>query len=245
VNKPILALAVVCAGLHAQPRPPCGAVPIPAYPQAGAPPAVRVWERTDWAPPACTGWSSSDSATLVATAARFSLPGDDAAIRRRLGAVSAMRGLIYWSTTHQGWQPFILDAYALTGAAGARRADFAADEIAAGHSLYMLQEDNLLGKVVYEMHVDAASADRLVIATRNVNAVRYFGVPIFQPGDIQTICFLDREPNEVWRYYAVMRMPKQASLLTMGHTASLINRAVALYRYLAGVPADREPPAAR
>jgi hypothetical protein len=62
---------------------------------------------------------------------------------------------------------------------------------------------------------------------------------------MQSICFLDRESKDVWRYYNLTRMPKQASVLTMGHDASFINRAVALYRYLAGIPADQEPPAAR
>lgn len=241
----LLVSAAFCAALQAQPQPPCGVAPVPAYPAPGAAPAVRVWEHSDWTPPACTGWSATESATLVAVAARFPAAGGSEALRRRIGAVSAMRGLLYWSTTHQSWQPLILDAYAVTAAEGVRRQDFSADEIAAGRTLYLEQQDNLLGKVVYEMRVASASAGRLVVATRNANAVRYFGVPLFQGGDIQTICFLDRDGQDTWRYYAILRMPKQAGLLTMGRDASLINRAVALFRYLAAIPADREPPAAR
>jgi hypothetical protein len=84
-----------------------------------------------------------------------------------------------------------------------------------------------------------------VLSTRNASAIRYFGLPLFQPGEIQSICFLDREPKDVWRYYTLTRMAKQASIVTMGQTASLVNRAVAMFRYLAAIPADREPPAAR
>jgi len=40
-----------------------------------------------------------------------------------------------------------------------------------------------------------------------------------------------------------MRTGKNASLLTAGYEASSINRAVAFYRYLAGIPTDKEPPA--
>lgn len=241
--RPALLLLLICAA-QAQPEPPCGAAPNPSYPEAGSPPVVRVWQNFDWTPPLCTGWSPSQSATVVATAARFPLPGGADALRRRIGAVSAMRGLLYWSTTHQSWQPLLLDAYALTAADGARRKDFAPEEIESGRTLYVLQEDNLLGKVVYETHIAGALADRIVLTTRNASAVRYFGVALFQPGDIQSISFLDRNPKDVWRYYAILRMPRQAGLLTMGHDASLVNRAVALYRYLAGIPADREPPAA-
>jgi len=216
---------------------------VPSYPEAAAAPAVKVWERADWTPPACTGWSPSEPPTLVATAAHILVPGGTDVLRRRIGAVSQMKGLLYWSTTHQKWQPLILDAYALTAADGARRSDFSPEDLA--KPAYIFQEDNLLGKVVYEIRLASASPDRLVVSTHNVTAVRYFGVPLFQPGELQSVLFLDREPKDIWRYYALTRLPKQAGVLLMGNTASLVNRAVAMFRYLAAIPADREPPTAR
>jgi hypothetical protein len=36
-----------------------------------------------------------------------------------------------------------------------------------------------------------------------------------------------------------------ASSLIAGHEASLVNRAVAIYRHLTGIPTDQEPPASR
>jgi hypothetical protein len=156
-----------------------------------------------------------------------------------------MTGLLYWSTNTQKWQPFILEAYALTAPEGARRGDFAPAEMAAGRTLYTMQHDNLLGKVVYEIRVASSSPTRLIFSTANAAPIRYLGLPLFQAADIQSICFLDRESKDVWRYYSILRMPKQSAILTLGHQASLINRAVGLFRYLAAIPGNQEPPAAR
>jgi len=242
-------LAALCApllaGAEPGPQPPCGTAPFPPYPAEEGSPAVKIWTGFDWTPQACTGWSLSPSATVVVTVARFRYSGGAEGLRRRIGAISEMRGLRYWSTTYQKWQTLIIDAYALTGPEGdQRRPDFSPDEIAAGRSLHVRQEDNLLGKATYGMHIASASADRLVFATENSSTIRFLGLPFFQPGQIQSICFLDRESQDVWRYYSIARMARQASLL-VGHDASLINRAVAVFRHLSGIPADREPPAAR
>src|SRR5579863_3283398 len=138
--RPVLILAAaLCAGISpaadSGPQPPCGTKPFPPYPDAIGAPAVKVWNGSDWAAPPCTGWQASPYATLVATVARFRYTGGTEGLRRRIGAVSEMSGLLYWSSSHQKWQPLILDAYALTGAEGGRRKDFAAEEIAAGRSL--------------------------------------------------------------------------------------------------------------
>lgn len=65
-------------------------------------------------------------------------------------------------------------------------------------------------------------------------------MPLFSPGDIQSIYFFERESQDVWRYYSIVRTSKNASQLTAGNEASAINRAVAFYRYLAGIPTDKE-----
>ncbi len=78
------------------------------------------------------------------------------------------------------------------------------------------------------MRIRSASPDRLVFDTENIGAVRYLLMPIFHPGDMQTITFLDREAQDVWRYCSILRTGKNASLLTAGYEAPSINRAVAL-----------------
>jgi hypothetical protein len=185
----------------------------------------------------------------MATAGRFRVASGIGEIRRRIGAISEFQGMLYWSTTHQKWQPMIVDAYAITSATkGQRRKDFSADELSGGSAFYYQQTDNLSGKAIYRMHIIASSADRLVFETENISTMRYLLVPLFGPGDLQTIYFLDRESsktNEVWRYYSLLRTGRNSSKLITGHEASSINRAVAFFRYLAGVPTNMEPPAAR
>ena len=152
----------------------------------------------------------------------------------------------YWSTTHKHWQTLIRDAYAIADVADRRhRADFAPDEIKKGRVFYFEQADNLSGKAVYRMHIVEASASRLVFDVENASTIRYYLVPIFHPGELQSMYFLDRESESVWRYYSIVRMGKNANGLVAGNESSSINRAVAFYRYLVGIPTDQEPPAAR
>jgi hypothetical protein len=230
------------------PQPPCGNATYPSYPDLENSPVVRVWERTewgrDWMPAACTGWTDSGFTTLVATVARFRHASGVEELLRRIGAISEHAGIRYWSITRKRWQTFILNAHALSEASGDRhREDFSPGEMMEGRSLYFQQEDNLSGKGIYRMNIRSASPERLVFDTENFGVVRYLLIPMFRPAELQSITFLDRESQDVWRYYNLTRTAKKASLLTTGHEASSINRAVAYYRYLAGIPTDKEPPA--
>jgi len=235
------------------PQLPCGNDPAPAYPNMDQQPTTRFWDGGDlghdWTPPPCTGWTTRGFSTLVATAGHFRSPRGIDAIRRRIGAISEFDGMLYWSTTHQKWQPMIFNASAMTGSEkGQPRRNFAADEISEGSVYYYQLTDNLAGKAMYRIRIIAASPDHLVFETENISTMRYLLVPLFRPGDLQSIYFLDRElsnSNEDWRYYSLVRTGKNASKLINGHEASSINRAVAFYRYLAGIPTNMEPPAAR
>jgi hypothetical protein len=251
-----MAAAVLCcavvhgAEMGAAPQPPCGGATFPAYPNAGDAPVVKTWDRSDlgrnWTPPACTGWTAPGFSTLVVVAARFRSADGFPGLLRHFGAISELTGMRYWSTTRKRWQTLIVDAYALSAETGnRRRKDFSMDEMAEGRSLYFQQADNVSGRAVYRMLVLTASPDRLVVETENVTTMRYLLLPVFPPGEMQSIYFLEREPDDVWRYYSISRTGRNASWLTAGHEASSINRAVAFYRYLAGIPTDQEPPAAR
>jgi hypothetical protein len=139
-----------------------------------------------------------------------------------------------------------VNAYALTAPPpGRRRQDFTPDEIREGTARYFEQADNLSGAAAYRMRVAEASADRVVFDVENVSIMRYLFVTLFDPGEMQSVYFLDRESDDVWRYYSIARTARTASRLATGHPSSSINRAVAYYRSLAGIPTDQEPPAAR
>ena len=230
------------------PQPPCGSAPFPPYPGLEDPPAVKAWGRgesgRDWIPPACTGWTDPGFTTLVAVAGRFRNASGAEDLLRRIGAISGHAGIRYWSTTRKRWQTLIVESHALSDATGDRpREDFSPGEMTEGRSLYFRQEDNLSGKAIYRMRVRSATPDRLVFDTENTGTVRYLRLPMFRPGALQTITFLDRESRDVWRYYGITRTGRDASLLTAGYESSSANRAVAFYRYLAGIPTDKEPPA--
>jgi len=244
--------AVLCSGPgHAAhgPQPPCGSTEYPPYPDLEKSPAVTVWNKDElgpnWTPPACIGWTYPDFTTLVVTVARFPHASGVEGLLRRVGSISERTGIRYWSTTRKRWQTLVIKAYALSEAVGdRRRKDFLPEEMAEGSSLYFQQEDNMSGKAIYRMHMRSTSPDRLVFDIENISTMWYFLIPLFSPGEMQSIYFLERESQGVWRYYSIMRTSRNASSLTAGNKASAINRAVAFYRYLAGIPTDKEPPAA-
>lgn len=99
-----------------------------------------------------------------------------------------------------------------------------------GKVLYFEQVDNLSGKAIYQLHIAEASADRLVFDIENVSIMRYFFVTPFHPGEMQAIYFLDRESDDVWRYYSIACTGRSASRLATRHESSSINRAIAFYR---------------
>ena len=250
---PLVFLAAILCGeapnhVDSGPVPPCGSTPVPPYPDVDKSPAVKAWDRSDlardWTPPVCAGWAAPGFTTMVGTAALFRHNSGIEGLLGRIGAISELAGVRYWSTTHKRWQTLIISAYALSGSAGGRRRkDFSPDEITEDKSLYYQLEDNLSGKAVFRMHIQSISADRLVFDTENISTMRYFLLPIFRAGEMQSIYFFERDSQDVWRYYSIARTGANASKLSGGRTASSINRAVAFYRYMAAIPTDREPPA--
>jgi hypothetical protein len=232
------------------PQPPCETGPAPPYPSLPDSPVVKSWSASDfgrdWKPPACTGWTAVGFTTLVTTVARFHQVSNAEDLLRRIGAISTLAGVRYWSTTHSRWRTLIVDAYALTAMpAGQRRKDFTPDELKEGSTLYFEQIDNLSGKAIYRMQIVKSSPQQIVIDVENVSTVRYLFMPILHSGEVQSISFLDRESDDVWRYYSIVRTGKSANRLIAGNESSAVNRAVAFYRHLVRIPTDQEPPAAR
>jgi hypothetical protein len=235
---------------EAGPLPPCGKEPIPAYPDMNERAIVKSWSKSDlgrdWKPPVCTGWAEVGFTTLVTITARFPHTSEAEGLLRHIGAISELAGMRYWSTTHKQWRTLIVNANALTDSKpGQRREDFTPNEMKEGKVLYFEQVDNLSGKSIYRMHIVEASASRLVFNVENVSTMRYHFIPLMHPGELQSTYFLDRESDRVWRYYSIVRTGKNANGLTAGNESSSVNRAIAFYRYLVGIPTNQEPPGAR
>ena len=241
---------ILRGGPNLGPEPPCGNEPVPPYPGIDQSVTVKSWSvfdfGSDWKPPACSGWTAKGFTTLVTISARFRHTSNADGLLRRVGAISELAGMHYWSTTHKRWQTLIVNAHALTDLEPRqRREDFKPSEMKAGNVHYFEQTDNLTGEAIYRIQIDEASPDRLVFDVENVTTLRYFFIPIFHPSETQSIYFLDRESENVWRYYVIVRTGKNANRLIAGNESSSVNRAVAFYRHLVGIPTDKEPPAAR
>jgi len=243
-------LRVVDAEPQSGPQPPCGMEPVPPYPTLNDLPVVRSWSASDlgntWKPAECTRWTDLGFTSLVTTSARFPYSSGAPALLHHIGAISERAGMRYWSTTHKRWQMLIVDAHALTGAQHSqRRQDFTPEEMKVSETLYFEQVDNLTGKATYRMQILEASASRIVFNVENVSAMRYSFIPVLRPGEMQSIYFLDRKSDDAWLFYGITRTGKNANKRIAGNESSAINRAVAFYRYVVGIPTDQEPPAAR
>jgi hypothetical protein len=233
------------------PRAPCDVAPVPGYAEPGAAPNVQSWSSgklaRDWAPPPCTGWTTPGFDVLVAVAGSFRHEGGIDELLARIGAISALKGIRYWSTTEKSWRPLVTEAYALSSANGDQKSpDFTAAQMTKGRALFYAQSDNRSsGKTVYRQRVLERDPDRLVVDCENTSAMKMMLITLFGPGDLQSVYFLERRSPGVWGFYSLSRARAGASLMGGGHEASYVNRAVAFYRHVARIPTDLDPPAAR
>jgi len=241
----LLAIAVlVCsAGLCAAgqgPQPPCAGVePVPAYAAHGAPPNSHVWTSGalgSWTPPACAGFTTKGDGVLVAVAGSFPFTGSADALLARFGAVSALKGLKYWSVTEGGWRTLITQATALEGPDLNRpRPDFSLAEMRSDADLYFAQSENRAGgDVVYRMRVRDFGPNRFVVAIENASPVSRYLVTLFNPGDLASVHLLERRGPGVWGYYGLAWAGDSLVSRLAVPEASYVNRALALYRHFLG-----------
>jgi hypothetical protein len=251
--------AIACASLMlasgAQavgPQLPCAITSAPAYPSPGSAPTIVIWpgkalEQDSWHPPNCTGWPADSRSKLVVTlTGSFRFDGPMSALLARVGTISALRSIQYWSTTEKRWGPLSNDASALTGPdSKSRRPDFSASELVKGADLYYWEDDARTGQAIYRLRVSESASERFVISSDNVTPIRRFWFTLFKPGALQSVLTIEHIAPGVFGVFVLSRSGEGASALTAGHESSYVNRANALYRQLAGIKTDQEPPAAR
>jgi hypothetical protein len=242
----LLAGTASAASAKMPPMLPCGGDPYPPFAADVAHPNVQIWIRSDlpsaWSIPACAGVNATAPYLMVALAGAFRSDTPMSTFSNRFAAISSTKGMKYWSVTDQAWLVLVTDATALTPQ-GKRRADFAAADIASGADLYFEQQDNRSSRpVTYRMHVVAFTPDRLEVSLENTTAVRVFGIPVFDPGDLKSLYILQRRSGG-WGYYSLSIMANPG-FWGSGSRPSFVNRATAFYRHFIGLPTDQEPPAA-
>jgi hypothetical protein len=248
----VSALLLLAPGAQAAgPQPPCAMSAAAEYPSPDSTPTIAIWHEKDleqgnWRPPGCTGWPADSRSKLIVTlTGSFRFNGSMNELLARVGTISALRRIQYWSTTDKSWGPLSNDASALTDPdPKSRRRDFSATELGKGADLYYWQDDVRTGPAVYRLRVLENTPERVVITSDNVTPVRRYFFTLFKPGALQSVLIVQRVAPGIFGAFILSRSGMGASALTSGHDESFVNRAAALYRWLAGIKTDQEPPAA-
>lgn len=245
-----VALIAPSAGGVAQSDEPCR-VEVGAPPQPGTPPVIWVSSeamlRDIAARPECDGSPLSSARLAVAVRGQFYFRGTMDDLLGRVGAISRLTGLRYWSVTDEKWETLVVESGALTGpGSDVPRDDFTAAELRAGGPVYYRQRDNRSSEsVTYRMQVSIDGPSAATIDIGNVTAIRYLFITLFPPNAIHTRLRLRKVSSAVWELDQLHWYTRETNRFALGHEGSLVNRSVALYRHVIGVPSDQEPPAAR
>src|SRR3954471_15387189 len=177
----------------------CPPIPASAFPPLGTPPVIGVWHEKElsganWSPPSCTGWASAARSRLLVTlAGQFKFNGPLATLADRIGAVSSLREVRYWSADKKAWRPLVNDASALASPSPlSRRDDFKAADRNKGARLYYRETDEDDRDTVYRMDVIANSPDSVVLANENITPIKRFVFTIFKPSTLQSVVILQR-----------------------------------------------------
>jgi hypothetical protein len=200
-----------------------------------------------WSPPSCTEWPADAANKVVGLAGHFHDSRDMKTMLARIGAVSSLTDIRYWSVTDKQWDTLFVRATALDGPDASKwRSDFTADEVRSSGDLYFLAADNRsLEDTVWRLRIKQVGERRIVIETSNVTPLRWLFLPLIASGNMQTSYFLERESDGAWRLYSLTRVLYALPLLAyFGQNASYINRAVAFYRHFVGIPSDHNTPPA-
>jgi len=162
-------------------------------------------------------------------------------------AVSSLRGIRYWSVTDQSWRVLVTDASVVDGTnLDRRRSDLTADELQQRKTMYFLQQDiRSSGPVIYRLRLLESAPARLVLELENISPMRIFVLTLFNPEDLQFIYFLQLRSPGLWELYSLLRTRQSSSSWSSGHEVSYVNRAVAYYRHLVGIPTDQNSPTVR
>jgi hypothetical protein len=223
----------------------CGNAPPPAYPALDKPALVQSWlrdGRQDGAAPDCNGLRSRDIELLVRVTARFHSPLDGAAMLGRLGAVSALKGMPYWSYTDKMRQLLVSESYAVDHPVSMKaRADFSPAELRSGALLFFVQSNNRAAALTpYSLQLLSHGPDRLLLRVENAADLRYLGMKVVAAHEMQWVLALEPLANGHWGYRSLLGICHLGMGRAEQHRLSNLARSVALFDHLAGRQTDIE-----
>lgn len=243
-----LLAASVPVAAPAEPVPPCldrGTASFPAYAEPGAEPNVGVWRDVSLNfGGACPDVLDGPAALVVALSGQFRHDGGVEDLAARIGAVSALEGLPYWSVSDGRWRPLVSVSHAIDSPASTEpRPDYTAADVLSGRTLYMAQRDTRShGLNVYALQAASPAEDLLLVTITNSTAIRFLVATVFEPQALVSTLVLTRISGDAWGYFGLM-VVRESSLPI--RAASFVNRAAALARFFTGQRPDAEPPLAR
>lgn len=244
----ILTMGAGAVRAMAEPLPPCAAVGStvkPAYAPVETGPAVGSWrDITLGVGDGCPAALNGSAELVVAMSRRFIHDGSVNDLAARVGAVSALEGLRYWSVTAGGWRDLIVQSHAMLELdGGQRRQDYSAPEVLSGRTLFIAQSDSRSsGLNTYSLTASSVTEDQMVVTLVNQTNIRFLLAPLFPKQALVSVHFFTRLSGNEWGYYS-LTMVREAGL--SGNIASYVNRAAAFERFYTGRQSDGEPPVVR
>ena len=218
----------------------CGNAPPPAYPAADRPASVQSWLQDghrDGPLPDCGGLRGRDFELLVRLTASFAAPGELADMLLRLGAVSTLKGMPYWSFTDKKRATLIRESYAIDRPASMRpRADFSLAELRSGAELFFVHSDNRSNALVpYRLQLQHSGPDSFTVHVENAGDIRYMGMMMAAAHEMQWVVKLERLAPGRWGYRSLLGMQHLGMLgRAEQHRLSNLSRCVAMFDLLAG-----------
>lgn len=205
-------------------------------------PDVTLFDYQDFhnQPPPCASLLPEERDLYVTVAGRIPAQGPED-ILNRLGAISLLPGIKYWSVTDEQWNVLVTSAAALSSDR-TEREDFTAHELANGEHFYFQQSDNRSsGDVIYRGEILYADPGRIIVIVENVSPVKYLLFTVFRPGAIRSAYVFQKVGPDIWGYYNLYGV-KEKWESSGKERQSYIHRAIAMYRHFAGIPTDLNPP---
>jgi hypothetical protein len=230
-------------------RPPCEGPPHPAYAQTGGPPLIASWNEDDlnkaaWQFSPCLHWTDGRTRMATALAAAVHAPSLDHLLVR-YGALSQYKGIRFWSTMHQSWEPFVTQA-GFTDGPEARYIvpDLKPEDFVTGRQFYYYEIDPRTGRTIHHLTVQQRTADRVELATENLTPIKYSMFTVFEAHALRSATFIERRGVGEWGYYQTIGVGEGSDFIAVHSASPYINRLTSLYRYMAGMSTDSAPPAA-
>jgi hypothetical protein len=230
-------------------RPPCAGPPQPAYAPAGGQPVIATWNEDDfnkaaWQLSPCLHWTEGRTRMATALAGVFHAPSLDELLAR-YGALSQYKSIHFWSTMHQTWEPFVTQAAFTDGPAVTYTyPDLKPADFVTGKEFFYYEIDARTGRTVHHLTVRQRTADRIEMSTENLTPIKYSMFTIFEAHALRSATFIERRGSNEWGYYQTIGVGEGSDFIAVRSASPYINRLMALYRYMAGMPTDGAPPAA-